>query len=259
MGSVVQNILTPLIGTVLGSASVFLFRGELSQNVKRALSAFAASVMIVEGIWSLVMPALEQSREMSVATWLPVATGFWLGTLVMLLLERELPRLLKADEADVDESDFTKMLMTTFAMTVHNIPEGMTVGLLGAGAMLGTNGITWAAAVMMAIGVAIENFPEGAIVSLSMHAHGQPKGKSFVVGLVTGILEPFAAVLAIWFTAGITPILPYFLAFGAGSMFYVAIGELIPESAEGTESKLGTLVFAAGFTLMIALNVIFES
>lgn len=259
MSGVIQNILTPLIGTVLGSASVFLFRNELSPNIKRALSAFAASVMIVEGIWSLVMPALEQSAELSVATWLPVVVGFWIGTLVMLLLEKELPRLLKADQGNVDESDFTRMLMTTFAMTVHNIPEGMAVGLVGASALMGTSGITWAAALMLAIGVAIENFPEGAIVSLSMHAHGQPKGKSFVTGLVTGILEPVAAVIAIWFTAGITPILPYLLAFGAGSMFYVAIGELIPESAEGTESKLGTLVFALGFTLMITLNVIFES
>lgn len=242
--SVLQGILLPFWGTSLGAACVFCLRRAPSAVLRRVLEGFAAGVMTAASVWSLLLPAIDWA-DMGRWSFLPAAGGFWLGVLFLRLLERLLP------EAVTDRST----TMTLLAVTLHNIPEGMAVGVVFAGYMAGNSTITAAGALALAIGIAIQNFPEGAIISMPLRGQGMSKTKAFVYGSLSGLVEPIGALLTILAASFILPVLPYLLSFAAGAMMYVVVEELIPEMSEGNHSNIGTIVFAVGFTLMMALDV----
>ncbi len=252
---VVRGILIPFLGTSLGAACVFFMRGKLNPMVQRALTGFAAGVMVAASIWSLIIPAIEQSEPMGALAFVPAAVGFWIGILFLLLLDKTVPHLhAGSDEAEGPRSPLGRVAKLVLAVTIHNLPEGMAVGVVYAGLLRGSAGISAAGAMALALGIAIQNFPEGAIISMPLRAEGQSTGRSFLYGVLSGAVEPLGALLTIWFSALLVPAMPYMLSFAAGAMVYVVVEELIPETQAGAHSNLGTLMFALGFTVMMALD-----
>lgn len=253
---VLQGILLPFVGTTLGSACVLFMKRNLSLLVQRALTGFAAGVMVAASIWSLLIPAIEQSDFMGSWSFIPAIIGFWLGILFLLVLDKTIPHLhLGSDEPEGVRTKLKKTTMLVLAVTLHNIPEGMAVGILFAGRLSGVSSITLASAFALSIGMAIQNFPEGAIISMPLHSEGMKKGKAFIFGTLSGIVEPIAAIITILAAQFFIPILPYLLSFAAGAMIYVVVEELIPEMSAGKHSNLGTIFFALGFTIMLVLDV----
>ena len=253
---VIQGILIPFLGTVLGAGCVLFMRGGLRPAVQRALTGFAAGVMVAASVWSLLVPAMEQAEDMGQPAFLPAVVGFWLGILFLLALDRTVPHLHQdSSQPEGPHSHLKRTTMLVLAVTLHNIPEGMAVGVVLAGWMAGNEAITAAATLALSIGIAIQNFPEGAVIAIPLHGEGMRKGRAFLYGVLSGAAEPIAAVLTIWAAGLILPALPYLLSFAAGAMVYVVVEELIPESSAGNHSNVGTLFFAAGFTIMLALDV----
>ena len=260
MTQVVQGILIPFLGTTLGAAFALFLKNNLPTSVQRILTGFAAGIMTAASVWSLLIPALEQESDRGRLAFLPAAIGFLVGIAFLLLLDRLIPHLhMNSEEAEGLESARTKLQRTTMlvlAVTLHNIPEGMAVGVVYAGWMSGETSITALGALALSVGIAIQNFPEGAIISLPLKAEGMKKGKAFVYGVLSGAVEPIGAFLTILAAGLIIPALPYLLSFAAGAMMYVVVEELIPEMSEEPHSEIGTLLFAFGFTLMLALDVV---
>lgn len=254
--NILPGILIPFLGTSLGSACVFLMQKELGRNIQKALTGFASGVMVAASVWSLLIPAMEQSEDLPVPEWLPAVTGFWLGTLFLLLLDHVIPHLhMNSDVPEGPRSHLARTTMMVFAVTLHNIPEGMAVGVVYAGFLYGTSGITGGAAIALSLGIAIQNFPEGAIISLPLRSSGQSRWRAFLGGVLSGIVEPIGAALTVAFAGAVIPFLPYLLSFAAGAMMYVVVEELIPEMSEGRHSNIGVIMFAVGFTVMLALDV----
>ena len=250
------GVIVPFIGTAAGSACVFFMKKELSRMVQRALTGFAAGVMVAASIWSLLIPAMEQSEPMGKLAFIPAVIGFWGGVLFLLLLDHIIPHLhMNATKAEGPRSRLAKTTMMVLAVTLHNIPEGMAVGVVYAGFLSGSAEITAGGALALSLGIAIQNFPEGAIISMPLHAQGRSKGKSFLDGVLSGAVEPVGAVLTIMLAGFLVPAMPYLLSFAAGAMMYVVVEELIPEMSEGEHSNIGVIMFAVGFTLMMALDV----
>ena len=250
------GILIPFLGTTLGAACVFFMKKSLGDLVQRSLAGFAAGVMVAASIWSLLIPAIEQSEDMGKLSFLPAFIGFWVGVLFLLLLDHLIPHLhVGSEQAEGPRSSLSRTAMMVLAVTLHNIPEGMAVGVMYAGFLAGNTQITAASALALSLGIAIQNFPEGAIISLPLRSEGNKRGKSFALGVLSGAVEPVGAILAIALASIVTPILPYMLAFAAGAMIYVVVEELIPEASEGEHSNLGTIAFAIGFALMMMLDV----
>ncbi|MCR5438827.1 MAG: ZIP family metal transporter [Selenomonas sp.] len=253
---VVQGLLIPFAGTSFGAACVYLMRKELHVKVQKGLTGFAAGVMVAASIWSLLIPAMEASAGLGKLSFLPAVIGFWVGTLFLLVLDHVIPHLhMNADTAEGPASSFSKTTMLVLAVTLHNIPEGMAVGVVFAGWMAGNVDITMAGAFVLSLGIAIQNFPEGAIISMPLRSAGMSRHKAFAAGVLSGVVEPVGGLLTIVATSYVIPVMPYLLAFAAGAMLYVVVEELIPEMSVGTHSDVGVLCFSIGFTLMMALDV----
>lgn len=249
-------ILIPFFGTSLGSAVVLFSKGELNQKLQKFLLGFASGVMIAASIWSLLIPSIEMAESQNIVAWIPAAVGFLLGIGFLLLLDSVIPHMhLDSDNPEGVRSSLSKNTMLVLAVTLHNIPEGMAVGVTFAGAISDNTGITLAGALALAVGIAIQNFPEGAIISLPLHAGGTSRKKSCFLGIMSGVVEPIGAVLTVIFAGIAVPLLPYLLSFAAGAMIYVVTEELIPESQNGKHSNIGTIGVAIGFTLMMVLDV----
>ena len=250
------GIAIPFFGTTLGACCVFFMNKELSRELQRALTGFAAGVMVAASIWSLLLPAIEESAGMGSFMFIPAVTGFWIGILFLLILDHLIPHLHRfADEAEGMKSHARRTTMMVLAVTLHNIPEGMAVGVVYAGLLSRTPEITAGGAFALALGIAIQNFPEGAIVSMPLRAQGTSKRKAFCSGVLSGIVEPIGAVITVLAARFFIPAMPYLLSFAAGAMIYVVVEELIPEMSEGKHSDIGVLMFALGFTVMMALDV----
>lgn len=246
----------PFLGTTLGAMCVFFMRKKLGDLVQRALAGFAAGVMVAASIWSLLIPAIEQSKEMGSFSFLPAFIGFWIGILFLFALDHLIPHLhVGSNQAEGHKSKLGRTTMMVLAVTLHNIPEGMAVGVMYAGFLAGSTQITAASALALSIGIAIQNFPEGAIISMPLRAEGENKGKAFLGGVLSGIVEPIGAILTILLSQLIIPALPYLLSFAAGAMLYVVVEELIPEMSQGKHSNIGTIFFALGFSIMMVLDV----
>lgn len=255
-GNVWIGILIPFVGTTLGSAMVFFMRKEMNGKIQKGLLGFASGVMIAASVWSLLIPAIEMSEEQGGIPWMPAAVGFLLGIGFLLLLDTLTPHLhLNEDTPEGLPSNLKKTTMLVLAVTLHNIPEGMAVGVTFAGILAGNTMISLAGAFALSIGIAIQNFPEGAIISMPLRSEGQSKGKAFLYGAASGVVEPIAALLTILLTSLVVPILPYLLAFAAGAMIYVVVEELVPESQTGKHTNIGTIGVAVGFVLMMVLDV----
>ena len=254
--SVVWGLAIPFIGTSAGAACVFLMRRELRRGVQRALTGFAAGVMVAASVWSLLIPAMEQSAHMGKLSFFPAVAGFWLGVGFLLLLDTVTPHLhMRAAQAERPKSCLQRTTMMVLAVTLHNIPEGMAVGVVYAAFLSGEAEITAGAALALSLGIAIQNFPEGAIISMPLRAEGKTKLRAFGGGVLSGAVEPVAAAVTILASRAVGLALPYLLAFAAGAMLYVVVEELIPEMSEGAHSNVGVVSFALGFTLMMALDV----
>lgn len=250
------GILIPFLGTSLGAACVFFMKKSLSDAVQRSLTGFAAGVMVAASVWSLLIPAIEQSSAMGKLSFLPAFLGFWVGILFLLLLDHVVPHLhAKSGQVEGPKSQLQRTTMMVLAVTLHNIPEGMAVGVVYAGYLSGSAQITAAGALALSLGIAIQNFPEGAIISLPLRAEGMGKARAFWGGVLSGIVEPIGAVLTILAASLIVPALPYLLSFAAGAMLYVVVEELIPEMSQGKHSNIGTIFFAVGFSVMMTLDV----
>ena len=249
-------LLIPFIGTSLGAAAVFLMTNKVSPKIEKTLLGFASGVMIAASIWSLLIPSMEMAEEQGKIAWLPALIGFFAGVLFLLAIDSIVPHLhLNADKPEGVKSSLSKISMMLFAVTIHNIPEGMAVGVAYAGAASGNSGMTIAGAFALSIGIAIQNFPEGAIISLPLKGEGISKGKAFLLGILSGVVEPIGGLITILLASRIVPLLPYMLSFAAGAMFYVVVEELIPEAHSGDHSNLGTIGAALGFALMMVLDV----
>ncbi len=249
-------MMLPFAGTTLGAACVFFMKEKMGEKLQKGLAGFASGVMVAASIWSLLIPAMEQSDDMGKFAWVPAVAGFWLGIILLLFLDKLVPHLhINSEEAEGPKSSLKKTTMLVLAVALHNLPEGMAVGVVLAGVLSGNESITLMGAVALAIGIAIQNFPEGAIVSMPLRAAGAGKGKAFVYGVLSGIVEPLGAVITILAAALAVPVLPYMLSFSAGAMMYVVVEELIPETAQGKHSNIGTICFAIGFTVMMTLDV----
>lgn len=253
--NIIIGLCIPFLGTTLGAACVFLLQGEMNATVRKTMLGFAAGVMVAASVWSLLIPAMDLSEGMGKLAFIPAASGFLIGILFLLVLDRIVPHLhLDSAEQEGPKSSWKKSTMLMLAVTLHNIPEGASVGIVLAGAMAGGSQITMAGAIALSVGIAIQNFPEGAIISLPLKEEAG-KGKAFLMGTLSGAVEPVAAVITLLLAEQMTPFIPYTLAFAAGAMLYVVVEELIPESAEGSHSNMGTLGFAAGFVIMMILDV----
>ena len=254
--NVFKGLLIPFLGTTLGSATVFLMKNKLNKKVEKILLGFAAGVMIAASVWSLLIPSIDMAQEQGILPWLPAAIGFMLGIVFLLVLDSLIPHLhFESTKPEGIKIKLKKTTMMVFAVTLHNIPEGMAVGVSFAGTLMENTGITLAGAFALAIGIAIQNFPEGAIISMPLKAEGMSKGKAFLYGTLSGIVEPIGAIITILLTSTVIPILPYVLSFAAGAMIYVVVEELIPESQVGEHSNIGTIGVAIGFTIMMILDV----
>ena len=250
------GILIPFLGTSLGAGCVFFLKKSLSDGIQRALTGFAAGVMVAASVWSLLIPAMEQAADLGRLAFFPAAVGFWLGILFLLLLDHLIPHLHQNSlQAEGPKSQLQRTTMMVLAVTLHNIPEGMAVGVVYAGYLAGTAQITAAGALALSLGIAIQNFPEGATISMPLRAEGMKKGRAFWGGVLSGIVEPIGAVLTILAAGIVVPALPYLLSFAAGAMLYVVVEELIPEMSQGQHSNVGTVFFAVGFSVMMVLDV----
>ncbi len=250
------GLLIPFLGTTLGAACVFFLKNDLNPLVQKALLGFASGVMVAASVWSLLIPAIDMSDPMGKLAFLPAAVGFSIGMLFLLAMDRLVPHLhLNEDKPEGLPSSLKKTTMLVLAVTLHNIPEGMAVGVVFAGLLSGNEKITLAGAVALSVGIAIQNFPEGAIISLPLKGEGCSSRKAFVYGMASGVVEPIAAFITILLTAIVTPLLPYLLAFAAGAMLYVVVEELLPEASSGSHSNIGTIGFAVGFLIMMILDV----
>lgn len=251
------GILIPFLGTSLGAACVFFLKKTLSDAVQRALTGFAAGVMVAASVWSLLIPAIAQSAVLGRWSFLPAALGFWVGILFLLALDHIIPHLhAKSGQAEGPKSRLQRTTMMVLAVTLHNIPEGMAVGVVLAGWLTGGADLSLGAALALSLGIAIQNFPEGAIISLPLAANGEGRARAFVLGTLSGIVEPIGGALTIVAASVVVPVLPYLLAFAAGAMLYVVVEELIPEMSAGHHSNIGVVAFSVGFTLMMALDTI---
>ena len=250
------GLLIPFLGTTLGSAMVFFMKNSMDKKVEKILLGFASGVMMAASVWSLIIPAIDMAEEQGKIAWVPAAIGFMFGILFLLILDTLIPHLhLDSDKPEGIKAKLKKTTMMVLAVTLHNIPEGMAVGVTFAGALIGNAGITMAGAFALAIGIAIQNFPEGAIISMPLKSEGMSKGKAFLYGTLSGIVEPIGAIITICLTNLVVPILPYLLSFAAGAMIYVVVEELIPESQAGEHSNIGTIGVAIGFVIMMILDV----
>lgn len=254
--NVFLGLLIPFFGTTLGASCVFFMKKTLSDLVQRSLAGFAAGVMAAASIWSLLIPAIEQSENMGKLSFLPAFIGFWIGVLFLLLLDHMIPHLhVGSDQAEGPKSKLGRSTMMVLAVTLHNIPEGMAVGVMYAGFLAGNAQITAASALALSLGIAIQNFPEGAIISMPLRAEGESKERALLGGVLSGIVEPIGAALTILAAQLVIPALPYLLSFAAGAMLYVVVEELIPEMSQGRHSNIGTVFFAVGFSVMMVLDV----
>lgn len=249
------GIMIPFIGTSLGAGMVFFLKNQISENVQKLLTGFAAGVMVAASFWSLLQPALDSSEGMGKLSFIPAAVGFLIGIGFLLLLDEVTPHMHMDHQDEGPQSNLKRTTKLILAVTLHNIPEGMAVGVVYASWIAGGAGVSKTAALALALGIAIQNFPEGAIVSMPLRAEGMPKGQTFLYGVLSGAVEPLASFITILMASAVVPILPYFLAFAAGAMMYVVVEELIPEMSEGKHSNLGTIAFALGFTVMMILDV----
>ncbi|MBR2749638.1 MAG: ZIP family metal transporter [Clostridiales bacterium] len=250
------GLMIPFLGTALGAACVYFMKKELSVPVQRALTGFAGGVMVAASIWSLLIPAMEQSEDKGRLAFLPAAIGFWAGVLFLLLLDHVIPHLhMNTDKSEGPKSKLAKTTMMVLAVTLHNIPEGMAVGVVYAGFLSQNTTMTLGGALALSLGIAIQNFPEGAIISMPLHAQGKSKNKAFLLGMGSGAVEPVGGILTILAAGLLVPAMPYLLSFAAGAMIYVVVEELIPEMSAGEHSDIGVLMFSVGFTVMMALDV----
>ncbi len=253
---IILGLLLPLAGTTAGAASVFFLRKQISPNIQRVFTGFAAGVMVAASVWSLIIPAMNMSEGMGKLAFIPALVGFLLGIAFLLFMDTLVPHLhIGSSEPEGRKSGLGRTAMMMLAVTIHNFPEGAACGAILAGVISGEGEVTMAGALALAIGIAIQNFPEGAIISLPLRSEGHSRWKSFSLGALSGVVEPIGAVIAILLAGFVNPILPYLLAFAAGAMIYVVVEELIPEASEGEHSNLGTIAFAVGFALMMVLDV----
>ena len=256
MGEVIRGILIPFLGTTLGASCVLFMKKMMNKMVQRALTGFAAGIMVSASVWSLLIPSMDYAAEMGKFAFVPAVVGFWIGILFLLAMDHIIPHLhMDTDKAEGPKSKLKKTTMLVFAVTLHNIPEGMAVGVVYAGYLAGNMQISAMGALALAIGIAIQNFPEGAIISLPLRSEGTGKGKAFLYGALSGIVEPIAAIITIAAASIVIPILPYLLSFAAGAMIYVVIEELLPEASTGSHSNIATIWFSVGFLLMMILDV----
>ena len=250
------GIFIPFVGTALGAACVFFMKDAMNQNIQKALLGFASGVMVAASVWSLLIPAIEMSEDKGQLAFLPAAIGFVLGILFLLGMDHLIPHLhMDSDVPEGMPSKLKKTTMMVLAVTLHNIPEGMAVGVVFAGAITGEEGVTLAGALTLALGIAIQNFPEVAIVSMPLVTEGNSRGKAYLYGMLSGIVEPIAAGITIVMLGLVTPMLPYLLAFAAGAMIYVVVEELLPEASAGEHTNISTIGFATGFLIMMILDV----
>ena len=250
------GLMIPFVGTSLGGACVFFMKRGLNSDLQRALPGFAAGVMVAASVWSLIIPAMEQSEDMGRLAFLPAFAGFWLGILFLLILDNMIPHLhLNAESAEGPASHLARTTMMVLAVVLHTIPEGLAVGVVYAGYISGSAEITAGGALALSLGIAIQNFPEGAIISMPLYAAGKGKARAFADGVLSGAVEPLAGLLTIIAASVVVPAMPYLLSFAAGAMVYVVVEELIPEMSEGEHSHIGVLLIATGFSVMMALDV----
>lgn len=256
MKNVVLGILIPFLGTSLGSSFVFLMKNKLNKKLEKILLGFAAGVMVAASVWSLLIPSIEMAESQRLISWAPATIGFVLGIAFLLILDNVIPHLhLESDKPEGPKTNLKKTTMMVLAVTLHNIPEGMAVGVCFAGAIAKNSGITLAGAFVLALGIAIQNIPEGAIISMPLKSEGMSKPKAFLYGVLSGVVEPIGAFLTLAITGAVKTFLPYLLAFAAGAMIYVVVEELVPESQAGEHSDIGTIGFAIGFLIMMILDV----
>jgi ZIP family zinc transporter len=257
MSALIIGLLVPLLGTMLGSAFVFLMNGGMSVRLQKSLLGFASGVMVAASVWSLLIPAMEMEADKGAWSVMPASVGFLAGMAFLLAIDTLTPHLhIGADKPEGLRSHLSRTAMLALAVTIHNLPEGMAVGVVLAGAANGVDGISAASALAVSLGIAIQNIPEGAIISMPMRAAGNSRWRSFLIGSLSGAVEPVGAVVVILLSALLVPLLPYMLAFAAGAMFYVVVEELIPEASGGQHSNLSTIGFALGFVLMMVLDVV---
>lgn len=253
---IILGLLLPLAGTTAGAACVFFLRKQISPNVQRVFTGFAAGVMVAASVWSLIIPAMNMSEDMGKLAFIPALVGFLLGIAFLLFMDTLIPHLhIGSEKPEGRKSGLGRTAMMMLAVTIHNFPEGAACGAILAGVLSGEGEVTMAGAIALAVGIAIQNFPEGAIISLPLRSEGHSRLKSFSLGALSGVVEPLGAIIAILLAGLVTPILPYLLSFAAGAMIYVVVEELIPEASEGEHSNLGTIAFAVGFALMMVLDV----
>ena len=252
---VLGGLFLPFWGTTLGAACVFFLKKGMHPTVQKILTGFAAGVMVAASIWSLIIPAIDQSSGMGKWSFIPAVIGFWLGILLLLALDEIIPHMHLDRKCEGPHCSLQKSTMLVFAVALHNLPEGMAVGVVFAGWLAGNEMMSLSGALILALGIAIQNFPEGAIISMPLRAEGVSKGKAFTYGMLSGLVEPIGAITTILAAEFFTPILPYCLSLAAGAMFYVVVEELIPGMSEGEHSNVGVLAFSVGFTLMMILDV----
>lgn len=257
MNGIIIGLILPFLGTTLGAACVFLMKDGITPRLQKILTGFAAGVMVAASVWSLLIPSIEMTGKEGLASILPAVVGFLFGILFLLFLDNIIPHQhIDSNESEGPKSHLSKTAKLVFAITLHNLPEGMAVGVALAGVMEHNSYMSIAGAIALSVGIAIQNFPEGAIVSMPLRGAGNSRRKSFLMGTLSGVVEPVGAILTILLASVIVPLLPFMLAFAAGSMMYVVVEELIPETQEGEHSNLGTIGFAFGFILMMVLDVV---
>ena len=252
---VISAVMIPFLGTCIGSAMVFFMKGAMNRTLQRSLTGFAAGVMVAASVWSLIIPAMEQSEHLGKLAFFPAFVGVWAGFGFLLLLDKLIPHMHLDESPEGIPCSLGKSTMMVLAVALHNLPEGMAVGVVAAGWLTGSESISFAAALALSLGIALQNLPEGAIISMPLKSNGMGRGRAFGYGVASGIIEPIGAALTIALAPFVVPILPYLLAFAAGAMLYVVVEELIPEMSEGSHSNIGTIFFALGFTLMMMLDV----
>ena len=254
---ILREIFLPFLGTTAGAGCVFFLKGAMPRTFERALTGFAAGVMVAASIWSLIIPSMEEASHMGRLSFLPAVIGLWIGFLFLMLLDRVVPHLhMHSEQCEGPQCTLQRSTMMILAVALHNLPEGMAVGVVLAGLMSGETAVSSAGAFALSLGIAIQNFPEGAIISMPLHSGGIKRGKAFWYGVLSGLVEPAGAVLTLLAAGLILPALPYFLSFAAGAMLYVVVEELIPEMSEGEHSHIGTIAFAVGFSLMMILDIV---
>ncbi len=253
--SVIIGILIPFLGTTLGSACVFFMKEKMNDHIQKILLGFASGVMIAASVWSLLIPAIDMSESLGKLSFIPAAVGFLLGIFFLLFLDRTIPHMHLDHQVEGKKAHLQRTTMLILAVTMHNFPEGMAVGVVFAGALMGNVEVSVAGAIALSLGIAIQNFPEGAIISMPLKSEGISKGKAFMYGTLSGVVEPIGAILTIVLSQFFIPILPYLLSFSAGAMAYVVVEELIPEGSNGAHSNIATIGFAIGFVIMMILDV----